>query len=707
MLCASAVSQAQNARIVLRWKDVPGASAYELQIAKDPAFVEVVLQTRTTTAGYRWEQLPSTTHWWRVRSFDAESRASEWSQPRTIAVDSAIPTPIEPAEGAAVSCGATVSFQLEPVVVVKEYVLELSGSADFTSFRTLRSPTPSFEVPGLSAGSWWWRTRGVDLKSRTSAAGPVRALRVVVSAPRLKAAGDVPLGTPQVQLTWSEVGCAKSYLVEATHDGRDKVSVPASGSSLAFKAGVAGEYRWRVASVDERGAAGEFSGESVFRVRLPSPNGRSERGGLRPELSWNAVPSATSYKLELQRLGGKSPEAVASPTVSGTSWRAPELPPGQYQWRVTARDALGHTSLPSEYRGFVRAAGAPLALAEWRTPESDVVVSVGAEVELEWSGVPEARVYEVELDEVVTKAARLSFKTPALAEGPHVVRVRAVGDGFRMSEWSAPLELYAGIPPVERLEVALVGEQVRVRLLDARGRPVEDAQPRFTVRTGALASAEFKDGSWQANWSPPPSGSDVLVVDERSFHAEHPLEAARDPFFSIAARLGGVFNGGAVASPAVQVGFTARLPLLRRQLGVELRVGGYGAASRLDLGGAVLEGQATLLPLGLLAAWHQNLGAFQLKGGVGPVLQLAWVQVGPDAAFSVLPGLEVVVALSRRVGPGRVEVEVSYLGARLDSPLARLNAPLFVTTFLCSRLKNIYWALLASHTCTSTAALCS
>ena len=84
---------AQSARIVLRWKDVPGAKGYELQIAKDAAFVEVVLQTRVPTPAYRWEQLPSVTHWWRVRSFDAEGRASEWSQPRTVALESTVPIP--------------------------------------------------------------------------------------------------------------------------------------------------------------------------------------------------------------------------------------------------------------------------------------------------------------------------------------------------------------------------------------------------------------------------------------------------------------------------------------------------------------------------------------------------------------------------------------------------------------------------------------
>ena len=330
------MSQAQNARIVLRWKDVPGASAYELQIAKDPAFVEIVLQTRTTSAGYRWEQLPTTTHWWRVRSFDTESRASEWSQPRTIAVDSAIPTPLKPGDGQAVPCGASVTFEFEPSALIKEYILELAASAEFNSFRTMRSATPTFEVPGLNAGTWWWRTRGVDLKARTSGPGPVRSVAIRVGAPKLKQVSDVPLGTPQVQLSWSEVSCAKSYLVEATQDGRDKVSFPVVGLSMGFKAGVAGDYRWRVASVDERGTPGEFSADSAFKVRLPAPNGRTENVGLRADLSWSAVMAATGYKVELLRTGQKGPEPVASANVTTTSWRTPELPPGPYLWRVTS-----------------------------------------------------------------------------------------------------------------------------------------------------------------------------------------------------------------------------------------------------------------------------------------------------------------------------------------------------------------------------------
>lgn len=675
MTIAASVSQAQNARIVLRWKDVPGASAYELQIAKDPAFVEIVLQTRTTSAGYRWEQLPTTTHWWRVRSFDGESRASEWSPPRTIAVDSAVPTPLKPADGQAVSCGSTVTFELEASPLIKEYILELAGSADFGSFRTLRSTTPSFEVPGLPAGTWWWRTRGVDLKARTGGPGPVRTLPVRVVAPKLKQAADVPLGTSQVQLSWSEVGCAKSYLVEATQDGRDKVSFPVTGLSMAFKAGVAGDYRWRVASVDERGNAGEFSPESTFRVKLPPPGGRAENVGLRTELTWSPVVAASAYKVDLLRAGAKGQESVASATVTTTSWRTPELPPGQYSWRVTSRDALGHTSSPSELRSFVRSAGAALAAISWLSPGAEgAVVAPGSEVELRWSDVEERKDFELELDGAIQRVSAPTRRLASLENGAHTVRVRAVGEGYRLSPWTAPLELFVGVPEVAKAEVALVGELLRVRLLDARGREVRGASPKLSVRDGSLGATEFRDERWEAQWTPPVSGSDLLRVEERDFKLEHPLEAASDPFFTVALRGGGIFSGGAVTSPTLQASFGSRLPFWRRRVGVELRAATYRATSALDVGGASLRGEAWLVPLSLVASWNQNLGAFQLKAGAGFALQLAWLQVGPDARFAVVPGFEVVAALSRRIGPGRVELELSYLSGRVDNALARLNA---------------------------------
>ncbi|PZR09565.1 MAG: hypothetical protein DI536_21740 [Archangium gephyra] len=673
VLLAGSVA-AQNARIVLRWKEVPGASAYELQIARDAAFVEVVLQTRTTTAGYRWEQLPTTTHWWRVRSFDAESRASEWSIPRTIAVDSAIPAPIKPNDAATVACGASVQFEVDASTLVKEYQVELSSSAEFGAVRTLRSTNTSLDVSGLAAGTWFWRTRAIDIKGRQSGPGPTRSFMIRVSAPKLKPVADVTLATPQVNLTWAEAGCAKSYLVEATHDGKSKVSIPAPTTSLAFKAGIAGEYRWRVASVDEKGTPGEFSAESVFKVRLPTPVPRGETVNGRAELSWSAVPGATAYRVELTRQGDKRPEALTQVTVNGTTWKSAELPPAQYSWRVSARDAFGHASSPSEPRTFVRSAGVPLAVVNWVVPNDDVVSELDSPVLLEWAPVPEALGYDVELDNKLQRVSGLQWTTPSLGEGAHVVRVRAWGDGYRFSPWSKAVEIYSGVPAVTRVEVAQVDEAIRITLFDSHGRPVRGIKPQLSVPDGSLSDAYLEDTRWRTTWTTPTSGRELLRVEAGSFVSEHLLVATRAPLFSLAFRGGGVFNGQAIASPTGQVGFTVRLPLLRRQIGAELRGGYFPVTRSAEVFGATVSGNAYIAPVSLVLGWHQNFDEFQVKAAAGPAVQLVWLTVNDQHAFEMFPGLELVAGLSRRLGPGRIELDLSFVYSRLESPIANLNA---------------------------------
>lgn len=511
--------------MVLRWKDVPGASAYELQIAKDAAFVEVVLQTRTTTAGYRWEQLPTTTHWWRVRSVDADNRLSEWSAPRTVAVDSAVPTPLKPADGAVFACGATVGLELAASPLVKEYQVELSPSADFAGARLLKSATPTFELPGLSAGAWFWRARAVDVRDTRSGAGPVRSFTVRVAPPRLRPAADAVLPA-QVNLTWAAAGCAVSYVVEASHDGHDRVSLPAAATQLSFKASAAGDYRWRVASLDDKGTAGEWSPESVFRVRLAAPRLKGEAVAARAELSWSPVAGATAYTVELTR--GR---ATSTAAVAGTTWRSEPLVEGEYTWRVIARDGAGHASVASEPRAF-----------SWK-----------------------------------------------------------------------PGMTVAAVEPEKR-------------------------------------------------------------PDEPKVPAPQPQAPTLPKLFSLAARAGLMVNGQAVLSPQGQVAFTARLPVLQRQLGLELRAGYYFAFRESEVVKGKVAGRAELLPISLLVAWHQPVSAVQLKVGVGPAVQLAWVSVNGAHEFRALPGVEVALGASYRLGPGRIEGELGFLYSRLNSTLASLNA---------------------------------
>ena len=73
-------------------------TGYQVQIAGETSFSQIVLDEKVTEPVLKWESLPSTTFYWRVRSFDAEGRASEWSAPRQIAPATGPPAPKLPAD---------------------------------------------------------------------------------------------------------------------------------------------------------------------------------------------------------------------------------------------------------------------------------------------------------------------------------------------------------------------------------------------------------------------------------------------------------------------------------------------------------------------------------------------------------------------------------------------------------------------------------
>lgn len=665
----------QNARLVLRWKDVPGTQGYELQIAKDPAFVEVVLQTRVPSPAYRWEQLPSATHWWRVRSFDGEGRPSEWSQPRTVALESTVPVPRLPADEALLPCAQSVELTFEPSPLIKEFLVEVSSSKDFAPARQLTSKSPSVSLGVLGAGTWFWRAKALDVRDRTGESTGVRKFTIRPAAPKIsKPAADVVLGAPTVTLAWGDVACAASWVVEASTDTKDKVSLVAKTPTLAFKPNAPGEYRWRVAAVDERGTPGEWSQESVFKVRLATPSPRGESSTpLKLDLAWTPVVGATQYRVEIASERDFK-QLVSSGTVTGSQFRATDVAPGLVYWRVAAKDDTGHTSLPSEPRSVDVVAPEPLATVTWLTPASDVVVKPGEPVDLAWSAVDKAIFYELELDGVTTPVPSSPKVLSDLPEGPHTLRIRAKGNSSRVSAWTEPREIFVGVPLVSRAEVTLAGDELHIIFKDGKGRRVMDLSPRLSVEKGFVEAPVAKDGFFAARWTAPADGEDVLRIEERDFVTELDLARPLPAMVSVSARAGGLFNFSSVASLTATVGLLWRLPVLSRRLGLEARVGVYAASRSVDFGVEQVKAQAWVFPFSLLVGWHQPIGAWVVRGGIGPAFQLAHLSVGAARETRVAGDLELAVGLARPLGPGAIELEVSGLFGTLDGELATLSA---------------------------------
>jgi hypothetical protein len=671
---AAALGQSEApaaARIVLRWREVVGASAYELQIAKDASFVEVVLQTRATTAFYRWESLPSSTHWWRVRSVDGEGRASEWSPPRTVAVDSVVPELKRPAAGASLTCGAPVQVELTASPLVKTYVLQLATTAAFLNPTVLEQPSPVFALGAPGVGTWHLRVLAVDLKGKRVGPGPARSFTVRVGSPKVKSVPESVLGAPPLQLAWSEVACARSWILEATNDGKDRAALTSTQPQTSFKATVAGEYRWRVAGLDEHGSAGEWSPESLFRVRLPAPQPKGEVVVTsKAELSWAPVPTAVGYRVELFRPGtGDEPQVL---TVAAPPFHTQDLEAGSWTWRVSARDARGHLSAWSEPRSFERKPFAPLPTPVLR--ESPEVVAVGGAAALEWAAVSLATRYQLELDgQALALLEGTRFSSPPLSEGWHRLRVRALAPPLRESAWSEVREVYAGLVPVASARVELDGRDVQVRLFDKHGHRVPGA-PTLSVTRGALGPARLEENVWVAAWTLPGVGDDVLLVEDRDFRLAHPLPRPLPTPYWAAFAAGGLFNGGAVKSPMGLVALGFRLPYFSRRLGLEARVSLFQASSTARFVGTDYRASAWLVPISVLVNWQQELGRFVLRGALGPSLLGVVASVNDASALQLVPGLELAASLSHPLGPGRLELELGFTWGRVNDALLRLQA---------------------------------
>jgi hypothetical protein len=90
------------------------------------------------------------------------------------------------------------------------------------------------------------------------------------------------------------------------------------------------------------------------------PAAGAERACADPLFTWQAVPEAASYTVEVCRDAACTELVARQPGETGTQWRAAApLPVGSYYWRVTARSASGLDGYPAE--------GSALAITSDRT----------------------------------------------------------------------------------------------------------------------------------------------------------------------------------------------------------------------------------------------------------------------------------------------------------------------------------------------------
>jgi hypothetical protein len=256
-----------------------------------------------------------------------------------------------------------------------------------------------------------WSTAGVRRLAHTTLAVSVAAValqaapaQAVVAAPQITG----PSGTtgPSVELTWQPIEAATGYEVRVDND-------PAFGSpewtastvntvSVPTKLLAKGQQNMQVRAKDASGVWSDWSSNSFTVTAAAGPTLLGPDEGITlaqpadpPLLTWSPVSGAVSYTVEVDTESG-----FVSPATYPTEATALVVPDNQapgvtYYWRVRADLADGFAtdySLPRSY------AVAPIVQPTITGPASDQDVT---DVVLDWSPVPGARYYELQVDDDV------------------------------------------------------------------------------------------------------------------------------------------------------------------------------------------------------------------------------------------------------------------------------------------------------------------
>jgi hypothetical protein len=277
------------------------------------------------------------------------------------------PAPQAPADQAAVQ--AIPAFTWSRVSGAAMYELQVAADDDFGSIVAGGSidtgNTAGTLLKTVADGTYYWRVRGVSAKGKAGKWSRERSLvKSWSQRPDLRSpTGNLGVAFPSdpLVLRWAAVAGAYKYLVDVATDPSMANSVlqpggqgvETSGTDLAIPGALApGTYFWVVTPVDAQGHKGARSAVGAFvstwnaaTSGLVSDLNADERV-YDPELSWQPVPGAVGYDVEVNyssdfAVGSKvcCTERSIGTTVSPTTLLANNT----YYWRVRAIDVNGNS----------------------------------------------------------------------------------------------------------------------------------------------------------------------------------------------------------------------------------------------------------------------------------------------------------------------------------------------------------------------------
>ena len=361
-------------RASLSWTgstDNVAVSRYNVHRGTSPGFTPTVGNRigQPTGSSYIDNTAPGS-YLYKVTAEDAAGNISAASNEAAATVTADTTAPTIPAGLAASVTGATATLSWSAStddVAVSRYNLHRSTSAGFTPSPANRIAQPtglSYADTGLSTGSYHYKLTAEDAAGNTSAASNEATATIADATPPSAPGTLTATATAStINLNWGAATDNVAVLRYNLHRGPTNGFTPSPANRIAQPTGLSyadtglapGNYFYKLTAEDAAGNTGPLSNTATATVLDTSPPStptlNATGGAGQTNLSWSTSTdnvAVTRYNLHRSTTSGFTPtpaNRIAQPT--GTSHTDTGLSAGTYHYKLTAEDAAGNQSTPS------------------------------------------------------------------------------------------------------------------------------------------------------------------------------------------------------------------------------------------------------------------------------------------------------------------------------------------------------------------------
>ena len=428
------------------WTSVPGATTYDIEI---DGGLGSASQVNVPSVSYQKNLIATFVgqHTWHVRALSGAT-TGQWSQSFTFVVAGIPATPVtgNPTTESTVTYEVSTNFNWNPVQYATSYQIQFDEEAPLTVSNS------SYARTFNTLGGHTWKIKAINAAGESSWSN-VSNFTVVLGVPTQEspANANAYYVGETASFSWSSIAGATSYDIEFDAGLGTVTLSNVTGISVNFMltATQAGTHTWHVRAKNGSTNGAWSTSRTITVIGIPVvPTTTSPASGstiyydTATNFTWNAVPNATSYKIQF--------DAEAPITVAGTSYTRTYSSLASHTWKVLAFNDAGESGWSSS-RTFTVDLGIP----NLSSPSNGTTAFINTNLNFTWTSVAGATSYDIEFDagqgSVSLSNVVVTSKTWALVAasiGNHTWHVRAK-NGSSAGLWSQSRNFtVAGIPAV-------------------------------------------------------------------------------------------------------------------------------------------------------------------------------------------------------------------------------------------------------------------